>query len=109
LCSWRPLSAIDIHDGDEIERAVATFAQGSNGGLIVVANALAALQCELIIILAACHRLPVVYPYRSFAISGGLIACGPDEVHQFRLAAGYVDRILKVEKPADLPVQAPTK
>jgi putative ABC transport system substrate-binding protein len=103
------LSAIDLRDGDEIERAVAAFAQGSNGGLIVVPNALAVVHRELIIMLAARHRLPVVYPDRTFAISGGLIAYGPDEVHQYRLAAGYVDRILKGEKPADLPVQTPTK
>jgi putative tryptophan/tyrosine transport system substrate-binding protein len=103
------LSAIDLRDAGEIERAVSAFARGSNGGLIVVPNALAGVHRKLIIMLAARHRLPAVYPYRHFAISGGLISYGPDEVHQYSLAAGYVDRILKGEKPADLPVQTPTK
>jgi len=103
------LTAIDLHDADEIERAVAAFARGSNGGLIVVPNALAMVHRQLIIMLAARHRLPAVYPYRTFAVSGGLLTYGPDEVHQYGLAAGYVDRILRGEKPADLPVQTPTK
>jgi putative ABC transport system substrate-binding protein len=103
------LSAIDLRDAGEIERAIAVFARGSDGGLIVVPNALAIVHRKLIIMLAARHRLPAVYPFRSFAISGGLVTYGPDEVHQYRLAAGYVDRILKGERPADLPVQTPTK
>jgi putative ABC transport system substrate-binding protein len=103
------LTAIDLRDAGEIERAVAAFARGSNGGLIIVPNALATVHRELIIGLAARHRLPAVYPYRSFAVSGGLITYGPDEVNQYELAASYVDRILKGERPADLPVQAPTK
>jgi putative ABC transport system substrate-binding protein len=103
------LTAIDLRDGAEIERAVAAFARGSNGGLIIVPNALATVHRELIIGLASRHRLPAVYPYRSFAVNGGLITYGPDEVYQYKLAASYVDRILKGDKPADLPVQAPTK
>jgi putative tryptophan/tyrosine transport system substrate-binding protein len=102
-------SAINVRDVSEIERAVATFAQSSNGGLIVTASALAAVHRELIITLAARHKLPAVYFARFFATGGGLISYGPDFVNQYRQAAGYVDRILKGEKPADLPVQAPTK
>jgi ABC-type uncharacterized transport system substrate-binding protein len=102
-------SAINVRDVSEIERAVATFAQSSNGGLIVTASALAAVHRELIITLAARHKLPAVYFARFFATGGGLISYGPDFVDQYRQAAGYVDRILKGEKPADLPVQAPTK
>ena len=85
------------------------FARGSNGGLIVVPNALSNVHRKLIIMLAAHHRLPAVYPYRFFVTGGGLISYGPDLIDQYRRAAGYVDRILKGEKPADLPVQAPTK
>ena len=103
------LSPIDVRDGGEIERAVATFARGSNGGLIVTASSAASIHRELIIMLAARHRLPAVYPFRYFVTSGGLISYGPDLNDQFRRAAGYVDRILKGEKAADLPVQAPTK
>jgi len=100
------LSPVDVRDAGEIERAVTAFARGSNDGLIVpTAN----FQRELIVTLAANHRLPAVYPYRYYITSGGLISYGPDPIDQFRLAAGYVDRILKGEKPADLPVQAPTK
>ena len=85
------------------------FARGSNGGLIVTGSALAILHRQAIIALAARHRLPAVYSERGSVIAGGLISYGPDRIDQFRRAAGYVDRILKGEKPADLPVQAPTK
>jgi putative ABC transport system substrate-binding protein len=103
------LSPVDVRDASEIERAVAAFARGSNGGLIVTSSGSAAVHRELIITLAARHRLPAVYNYRYFATSGGLISYGPDPIDQYRRAAGYVDRILKGEKAADLPVQAPTK
>jgi putative ABC transport system substrate-binding protein len=103
------LSAVDVRDAGEIERAVTAFARTSNGGLIVTASALATRHRDLIIALAARFRLPAVYPYRFFVTVGGLISYGPDYVDQYRQAAGYVDRILKGEKPADLPVQAPTK
>ena len=103
------VSPVDVRDAGEIERAVAAFARGPNGGLIVTASALAVVHRDLIIALAARHRLPAVYPFRFFVTSGGLISYGPDLVDQYRRAAGYVDRILKGEKPADLPVQAPTK
>jgi len=103
------LSPIGVRDPAEIERAVTAFARGSNGGLIVPASGLAIVHREPIITLAARHRLPAVYPYRVFVTGGGLISYGPDRVDQYRRAAGYVDRILKGEKPADLPVQAPTK
>jgi putative ABC transport system substrate-binding protein len=93
----------------QIERAVAAFARSLNGGLIVTASALAVLHRNLIVTLAARHKLPAVYWERFFVTGGGLISYGPDVVDQFRRAAGYVDRILKGEKPADLPVQAPTK
>jgi putative ABC transport system substrate-binding protein len=98
-----------VRDAGEIERAVTTFARGSNGGLIVTGSPLTAVHRNLIIALAARHRLPAIYPYRYFATSGGLISYGPDSIDPYRRAAGYVDRILKGEKPADLPVQAPTK
>jgi putative tryptophan/tyrosine transport system substrate-binding protein len=100
---------VGVRDADEIERAVTAFARFSNGGLIVTGSVLAAVHRKLIIALAARDRLPAVYPYRYFATSGGLISYGPDTTDPFRRAAGYVDRILKGEKPADLPVQAPTK
>src|SRR5450631_3930577 len=103
------LSSIDVRDASEIERDVAAFARRSNSGLIVTSSGLAAVHRELIIVLAARHRLPAIYSYRYFATSGGLISYGPDPIDQYRRAAGYVDRILKGEKPADLPVQAPTK
>jgi putative tryptophan/tyrosine transport system substrate-binding protein len=96
-------------DADEIERAVTEFARSSNGGLIVTARTLTAVHRKLIIALAARHRLPAVYGLPYHASSGGLISYGPDTVEPYRQAAGYVDRILKGEKPADLPVQAPTK
>ncbi len=103
------LSPIDVRDDSEIERGVTAFARGSNSGLIVTSSASAALHRELIITLAARFRLPAVYSYRYFTTSGGLIAYGPDPIDQYRRAAGYVDRILRGEKPADLPVQVPTK
>src|SRR5262249_56402569 len=85
------------------------FARGANGGLIVTGSALAVVHRELIATLAARHRLPAVYSDRGSIVAGGLIAYGPDWIDQFRRAAGYVDRVLKGEKPADLPVPAPTK
>jgi len=103
------LTPVDVRDAGEIERAVTEFARGWNGGLIVTGSALAVVHRELIATLAARHRLPAVYSDRGSIIAGGLIAYGPDRIDQFRRAAGYVDRILKGEKPADLPVQAPTK
>jgi putative tryptophan/tyrosine transport system substrate-binding protein len=102
-----PLNLRD--DAGETERAVTTFARLRNGGLIVAATALATVQRNTIVELAARHRLPAVYFERLFVDSGGLISYGPDFVDGFRRAAGYVDRILKGEKPADMPVQAPTK
>jgi len=93
----------------DIERSIAAFARFSNGGLIVVPNATTIVHRELIISLAAQLHLPAVYGYRVFVTSGGLICYGPDMVDQHRRAAAYVDRILKGEKPGDLPVQAPTK
>jgi putative ABC transport system substrate-binding protein len=102
------LSPIDVRDVGEIERGISAFARGSNGGLIVTAGAWAQIHRELIITLAARHRLPAVYRYRFYVTGGGLISYGPDLVDPYRRAAGYVDRILKGEKPADLPVQAPT-
>lgn len=103
------LGAIDVRDAGEIERAVTAFARSGNGGLIVTASALATRHRDLIIALAARHKLPAVYSDRHFVTGGGLISYGPDRIDQYRRAAGYVDRILKDEKPADLPVQAPTK
>jgi len=103
------LSPVDARDPAEMERAIAAFARGSNGGLIVLAQTSTSVHREMITAAAARHRLPAVYPYRLFISSGGLISYGPDQTDQYRLAAGYVDRILKGEKPADLPVQAPTK
>jgi ABC-type uncharacterized transport system substrate-binding protein len=103
------VNPINTRDASEIERAVAAFAQPSNGGLIVTAGASATLHRALIITLAARHKLPAVYYERFFVAAGGLVSYGPDYVDQYRRAAGYVDRILKGEKPADLPVQAPTK
>jgi putative ABC transport system substrate-binding protein len=93
----------------EIERAVTEFARVANGGLIVPGSSLANDHRELIIGLAVRHKLPVIYSDRIFVIAGGLVSYGPDRIDQYRRAAGYIDRILKGEKPADLPVQAPTK
>jgi putative ABC transport system substrate-binding protein len=103
------LRPVDVSNAGEIERAFTAFAGGPNGGLIVTGSSTAALHRELIIGLAARHRLPAVYNGRYYVAAGGLIAYGPDYVDQFRRAAGYVDRILKGDKPADLPVEAPTK
>ena len=103
------LSPIDVRDGGKIERDIAALARESNGGLIVTASSAASIHRELIIMLAARHRLPAVYPFRYFVTTGGLISYGPDPADQFRRAAGYVDRILKGERPTDLPVQASTK
>jgi putative tryptophan/tyrosine transport system substrate-binding protein len=103
------LSPVGVRDAGEIERGVAGFARTPNGGVIVTGSPLTAVHRDLIIALAARHRLPAVYGFRFFASAGGLISYGPDIVDQYRRAAGYVDRILKGEKPGDLPVQAPTK
>jgi putative ABC transport system substrate-binding protein len=103
------VSPINLRDAAEIERAVTAFAQVANGGLIVTFSALSAVHRDLIITLAARHKLPAVYFLRFFVDAGGLIMYGPNTLDQFRRAAGYVDRIFKGEKPADLPVQAPTK
>lgn len=103
------LIPVGARSADEIERGLSTFAREPNGGVIVTASPLAAVHRNLIITLAARHRLPAVYPFPYFATSGGLISYGPDQVDQFRRAASYVDRILNGEKPADLPVQHPTK
>jgi putative tryptophan/tyrosine transport system substrate-binding protein len=109
----QPLSVevnpVNMRDAGEIESAIAAFARTPNGGLIVTAGGRTLLHRELIITLAARHKLPAVYSNRSFVAAGGLISYGPDFVEQYRQAAGYVDRILKGEKPADMPVQAPTK
>jgi ABC-type uncharacterized transport system substrate-binding protein len=103
------LTPVDVRDAGEIERAVTAFARTANGGLIVTGSAAAIVHRELIATLAARHRLPAVYPGRYSVTAGGLISYGPDLIDQFRRAASYVDRILKGEKAADLPVQAPTK
>jgi putative tryptophan/tyrosine transport system substrate-binding protein len=103
------LSFVDVRDAPEIERAVAAFARHANTGMIVLSSAMAIVHRDLIIALAARHKLPAVYSARYFVTSGGLISYGPDTIEPHRSAAAYVDRILKGEKPADLPVQAPTK
>jgi putative tryptophan/tyrosine transport system substrate-binding protein len=107
------VSPIDARDSKQIERAITAFERGSNGngnaGLIVAASGSADANRKLIITLAARHRLPTIYPFRFFATEGGLISYGPDTTYPFRAATSYVDRILKGEKPADLPVQAPNK
>jgi putative tryptophan/tyrosine transport system substrate-binding protein len=103
------VSPVNVSDAPEIERAIAAYARQPNGGLIVTASALAAVHRDLIVTLAARHKLPAVYSQRHYAAAGGLISYGADFIDQHRRAAGYVDRILKGEKPADLPVQAPTK
>jgi putative tryptophan/tyrosine transport system substrate-binding protein len=103
------VSPINVRDAGEIERAVTAFARSANGGLIVTASALSVVHRDLIITLAARHKLPAVYFERFFVTGGGLISYGADFIDQYRQAAGYVDRILKGEKPANLPVQAPTK
>jgi putative ABC transport system substrate-binding protein len=103
------VSPVSVRDARMIERSIATFAQGPNGGLIATASPLTVVHRKLIIGLAERYKLPSVFHRKLFAASGGLISYGPDVFDLFRLAAGYVDRILKGEKPADLPVQAPTK
>jgi putative ABC transport system substrate-binding protein len=103
------LTPISVAEPDVIERALTAFARSPNGGLIVTGSSLAIVHRKLIIALAARLQLPAVYSQRSYIVSGGLISYGPDSIDPFRRAAGYVDRILKGEKPADLPVQAPTK
>jgi ABC-type uncharacterized transport system substrate-binding protein len=103
------LSAVSMSDAGEIESSVTTFARSANGGLILTASALATVHRDLIVTLAARHKLPAVYFSRFFTTGGGLISYGPNIVDQYRQAAVYVDRILKGEKPADLPVQLPTK
>jgi putative ABC transport system substrate-binding protein len=102
-------SPINVRDAGEIERAVAAFARSSNGGMILTASGLAFVHRDLIIALAARHKLPTIYYYRVFVSAGGLVSYGPDPHNQYRRAASYVDRILKGEKPAELPVQNPTK
>jgi putative ABC transport system substrate-binding protein len=103
------VSPISVRDAGEIERAVAAFARSANGGLIVTPSAGVSIHHDLVIALAARHKLPAVYAHGANVTAGGLISYAPDEIDQFRPAAAYVDRILKGEKPADLPVQAPTK
>jgi putative ABC transport system substrate-binding protein len=101
--------AVNVRDGREIERAITSFARAPNGGLLVTASALSIVHSQLMIDLAARHRLPAVYYRRYYAASGGLASYGYDVDEQFRGSAAYVDRILRGEKPSDLPVQAPTK
>jgi len=103
------LRPVDIRRAEGIERAVTAFAQAPNGGLIIANTQFAFFHRELIIALAARYRLPAVYPYRSLVVGGGLVSYGTDSADSYRQAARYIDRILKGEKPADLPVQAPTK
>jgi len=103
------LRPVDVRDAGEVERAITAFGQNANSGLIVTGSTGAAVHRELIIALAARHRLPAIYNGRFWPAAGGLMSYGPDFLDQFRRAAGYVDRILKGEKPGELPVQAPTK
>jgi putative ABC transport system substrate-binding protein len=103
------VSPVNVRDASEIERAVVAVARSANGGLIVAGSGLAQLHRDLIITLAAQHKLPAVYYERFFVAAGGLVSYGANYIDQYRRAAGYVDRILKGEKPADLPVQVPTK
>jgi putative ABC transport system substrate-binding protein len=103
------VSPVNVRDAGEIERAIAAFARGANGGLILTGSGLAIVHRDLIVTLAARYKLPAVYWLRLFVTAGGLISYGPDQIDPHRRAAAYVDRILKGEKPADLPVQAPTK
>ena len=102
------LRPIEVRDAGKLESDVAAFAGGSNGGLIATSSGLTTLHRELIIMLAARHKLPAGYPFRFFVTAGGLMSYSPDIINQYRRAADYVDRILKGEKPADFPVQAPT-
>jgi putative ABC transport system substrate-binding protein len=103
------LTPIGVRDATEIERSIAGFVRGPNDGLIVTATPLTGVHRDAIVMLASRHHLPAVYPYRYFIAAGGLISYGPNTIDQYRGAAGYVDRILKGDKPADLPVQFPTK
>jgi putative tryptophan/tyrosine transport system substrate-binding protein len=103
------VNPVNVRDAGEIERAITAFARAPNGGLIVPGSALANVHRDLIIALAARHKLPAAYSNRLYVADGGLISYGVDTFDQYRRAAGYVDRILKGEKPADLPVQLPTK
>jgi putative ABC transport system substrate-binding protein len=103
------VSPVNVRDASDIERDVTAFAHGSNGGLIVTGSGIAIVHRDLIVALAARYKLPAIYPQRIFVTAGGLISYGPDPINPHRRAAGYVDRILRGEKPADLPVQAPTK
>jgi putative ABC transport system substrate-binding protein len=103
------VSPIDVREPNQIEHAIATFAQSPNGGIILAASAIGAANVNLIIAAAARYKLPAVYIQRTFVAAGGLISYGPNFADQFRRVAGYVDRILRGEKPAELPVQAPNK
>jgi putative ABC transport system substrate-binding protein len=103
------VSPVNMRDAGEIERAIAAFARSPNGGLILTGSGMSIFHHDLIIALAARYKLPAVYYERFFAVAGGLISYGVDRIHQYRQAAGYVDRIFKGENPADMPVQAPTK
>jgi putative tryptophan/tyrosine transport system substrate-binding protein len=103
------ITAVDIYNGTEFERTVATFASQADGGLVVAQHPTTVANRGSIIILAARYRLPAIYPYRYFTTEGGLMSYGPDQIDEWRRAAAYVDRILRGEKPGDLPVQAPTK
>jgi putative ABC transport system substrate-binding protein len=103
------VTPVDVRGASDIEDAINAFARAANGGLIVTPGGSASIHRAVIIALAALHKLPAVYPGRHFATAGGLISYEPDYIDQYQRAAGYVDRILKGEKPADLPVQAPTK
>jgi putative ABC transport system substrate-binding protein len=103
------VSPIELREPNQIERAIATFAQSPNGGIILAASGIGATNINLIITAAARYKLPAVYIQRAFVAAGGLISYGPNFADQYRRAAAYVDRILRGEKPADLPVQAPNK
>jgi putative ABC transport system substrate-binding protein len=103
------LTAIGVVEANEIEKGIKDFVRGPNDGLIVTATPLTAVHRDLIVAAAARYRLPAVYPFRYFTTAGGLISYGPDPIDQYRSAAGYVDRILRGEKPSELPVQAPTR
>jgi putative ABC transport system substrate-binding protein len=103
------ITPVNVRDNDEVERAIAAFAQRPNGGLIATATGQTVAHRDLIVTLASRHKLPAVYFERFFVAAGGLMSYGPDQVEQYRRTAGYVDRILKGERPADLPVQAPSK
>jgi putative ABC transport system substrate-binding protein len=103
------VSALAVRKADELGSAVETFARQPNGGLIVIGSPFTDVHRELTISLAAKYQLPAIYAYRYYVVDGGLASYGPETTDPYRLAAGYIDRILKGEKPADLPVQAPTK